>query len=122
MKALRAWLAVWTGWTALALFFAVSNSLTYRSTGRPANWALTMKRSLSEWWTWAILTPAIVWMARRFPLHGRRAAAHAAVHVAAGTAVAVVKMFADRAVFAMLTGFWTYLLVSTLAAAAVVLE
>ena len=36
MRRLRAWLAVWSGWTALALFFAVSTSLTYRSAGRPA--------------------------------------------------------------------------------------
>jgi hypothetical protein len=70
MTRLRAWLAVWTGWTALALFFAVSTSLTYRSTGRPANWRLTITRALSEWWGWALLTPLIAWLSHRFPLHG----------------------------------------------------
>ena len=64
---------------------------------------------------WALLTPAIVWLARRFPLHGSRAVRHAGVHVAAGTAIAIAKLPIDRAVFAMLTGFWTYMLVSTLA-------
>jgi two-component system, LytTR family, sensor kinase len=115
MRRLRAWLAVWTGWTALALFFAVSTSLTYRSTGRPANWRLTIERALSEWWLWALLTPLIVSLSRRFPLQGPRAIRHASVHVGVGVAIAIAKMFADRAVFAMLTGFWTYLLVSTLA-------
>jgi len=115
MRRLRAWLAVWIGWTALALFFAVSTSLTYRSTGRPANWRLTITRALAEWWLWALLTPAIVWLARRFPLHGSRTIRNAAVHVAAGTAFAIVKLLTDRAVFALLTGFWTYMLVSTLA-------
>src|SRR5262245_8365529 len=115
MRRLRAWLAVWTGWTALALFFAVSTSLTYRSTGRPANWRLTITRSLSEWWIWALLTPVVAWLSRRFPLNGSRAIRHAAVHLAAGTAIAVAKLFVDRLVFAWLTGFWTYLLVSTLA-------
>jgi two-component sensor histidine kinase len=116
MKRGRAWLAVWSGSTVLALFFAVSSSLTYLSTGRPANWGVTVKRSLTEWWIWALLAPLVVWLARRFPLHGGpRAIRHAAVHVAAGTAIAVVKTVVDRAVFAMLTGFWTYLLVSTLA-------
>jgi len=33
----------------------------------------------------------------------------------AGVAIAVAKTFADRALFALLTGFWMYLLVSTLA-------
>jgi two-component system, LytTR family, sensor kinase len=115
MRRLRAWLAVWTGLTALALFFAVSTSLTYRSAGRPANWRLTITRALSEWWLWALLTPLVAWLSRRFPLHGPRAIRHAGFHIAAGVAIAVGKMLADRAVFAMLTGFWTYLLVSTLA-------
>jgi len=115
MRRLRAWLAVWIGWTALALFFAASTSLTYRSTGRPANWRLTITRALAEWWMWALLTPAVFWLARRFPLHGSRTIRNAAVHVAAGTALAIAKLLADRAVFAMLTGFWTYMLVSTLA-------
>ncbi len=115
MRILRAWLAVWTGWTALALFFAVSNSLTYRSTGRPGNWALSIKRSLSEWWMWAALTPPVAWLARRFPLHGNRLWPNVAIHVATGIVVAIVKTAADRVVFAKITGFWTYLLVSTLA-------
>jgi two-component system, LytTR family, sensor kinase len=115
MRTVRAWLTVWTGWTALALFFAASNSLTYRSTGRPANWALTIKRSLSEWWLWAALTPAIVWLARRFPLHGARLWPHLAIHIVAGAVLALVKTVADRLLFALLTGFWMYWLVSTLA-------
>jgi two-component system LytT family sensor kinase len=115
MKRVRAWLAVSAGWTALALFFAVSNSLTYRSTGRPANWGLTIERSLTEWWLWAALTPLVVYLARRFPLHGPRLVRHAIIHVAAGSAIAAAKTLADRAVFAWLTGFWMYLLVSTLA-------
>src|SRR4029453_15524854 len=64
---------------------------------------------------WALLTPAIVWLSRRFPLHGSKAIRHAAVHVGVGAAIAVAKLFVDRAVFAMLSGFWTYILVSTLA-------
>jgi hypothetical protein len=106
---------VWFGWTALALFFAAGNSLTYKSTGRPANWALSIKRSLAEYWLWAIATPLIVTITRRFPLRRPHLARSLAVHLAAGTAIAVAKMLADRALFAMLTGFWTYMLASTLA-------
>ncbi len=112
---LRRWLAVWSGWTVLALFFAVSTSLTYRSTGRPANWRLTLERALSEWWLWALLTPLVVFLARRYPLDRAWPWRHAAIHVAAGTGIAVAKTVAERAIFALLTGFWTYLLISTLA-------
>jgi signal transduction histidine kinase len=111
----RAWLAVWSGWTALALFFAVSNSLTYLSTGRPANWALTIKRSLTEWWLWALVTPVVVALARHFPVHGRRRWRNLAIHFAAGMVLGVAKTIADRALFALVTGFWIYLLASTLA-------
>ena len=115
MKTVRAWLAVWLGWTALALFLAASNSLTYVSTGRPANWALSIKRSVSEWWLWAALTPPVFWLARRFPLRGARLGPNIAVHVVAGAVVAIVKTVADRILFALLTGVWMYWLVSTLA-------
>jgi signal transduction histidine kinase len=114
-RRLRTWLAIWAGWTALALFFAVSSSLTYVSTGRPPNWWLTISRALSEWWLWALLTPLVALLARRFPVHGPRRWRNLALHVAIGVVVAVGKTMADRAVFAWLTGFWMYWLVSTLA-------
>jgi len=115
MSRARAWLAIWTGWTTLALFFAVSTSLTYRSTGRPANWALTIERALSEWWLWALLTPLVAGLARRFPLHGARRVRNAAILLGYGAAIAVAKTVADRAIFAALTGFLMYWLASTLA-------
>jgi two-component system LytT family sensor kinase len=111
----KAFLAVWAFWTGLALFFAVSASLTYVSTGRSANWSLSITRSLSEWWLWALLTPLVAFLARRFPLYGPRKWRHAGFHAAAGVVLGLAKTLADRVVFAMLTGFWPYLLVSTLA-------
>ena len=112
---MRNGLAVWAGWTALALFFAVSASLTYRSTGRPANWLLSIERSLTEWWLWALLTPLVFSITRRFPLDRSSPWRNGAIHVAFGTAVAIFKTTAERVVFGWLTGIWTYWLISTLA-------
>jgi two-component system LytT family sensor kinase len=115
MRRLWVWPAIAAGWTALALFFAVSASLTYRSTGRAANWTLSLERSLVEWWLWALLTPLVVWLARRFPLdHSWRRRA-VTLHLAAGVAIALVKTAAERAALAWLTGFWIYWLASTIA-------
>jgi two-component system, LytTR family, sensor kinase len=114
-RGLRRWGAVWAGWTVLALFFAVSASLTYRSTGRPANWTLSIERSLVEWWLWALLTPLVAWLARRFPLDRARRWRNTSVHIGAGFVIAFLKVSAERAAFAWLTGIWTYWLVSTLA-------
>src|SRR5262245_34369336 len=114
-RGIRYGLIVWGGWTALALFFSISASLTYLSTGRPANWRLSLERSLTEWWLWALLTPLVVWLARRYPLDRRWPLREATIHLAAGSVVAVAKTAAERAVVAWLTGFWTYLLLSTVA-------
>ena len=114
-RRLRTWGAVWLAWTALALFFAVSASLTYRSTGRPANWTLSIERSLIEWWLWALFTPLVAWLARRFSLDRARIWRNASVHLGAGIVIAFFKMSAERAAFAWLTGIWMYWLVSTLA-------
>jgi signal transduction histidine kinase len=114
-RRVRIWLAIWGGWTALALFFAVSASLTYLSTGRPGNWALSIRRSLLEWWLWALLTPIVVALARRYPIDRRWPWRAVLIHAGAGTVLAFVKMSAERAIFAWLTGVWTYWLVSTLA-------
>jgi hypothetical protein len=114
-QSFRGWAWMWAGWTALAVFFAVSSSLTYLSTGRPANWSLTIARALSEWWLWALLTPIVVRLARRFPLHGPRWRRSLVAHALAGFAVAFAKTIADRASFALMTGFWMYLLASTFA-------
>lgn len=113
--AVRNGLIVWGGWTALALFFAVSASLTYLSTGRPANWLLSIERSLNEWWLWALLTPLVVWLARRYPLDRPWPWPEAAIHLTAGSIVAVVKTAAERVVFGWITGVWTYFLLSTIA-------
>jgi hypothetical protein len=114
-RRVRDWLAIWCGWTALALFFAVSASLTYLSTGRPGNWALSISRSLLEWWLWALLTPVAVWLARRYPFDWRSPWRHLAIHAAAGAALSAIKTAVERAMFAWFTGIWTYWLVSTFA-------
>src|SRR5262245_48359977 len=111
----RTLIAIWSGWTALALFLAVSASLTYVSTGRPANWSLSIRRSLVEWWLWALATPLILWLARRYPIERHRLWRNAALHLGAGSAIALAKTVAERAAIAWVTGFWMYWLVSTLA-------
>ena len=45
-------LFIWLAWTALAVFFGVSASLTYISQGRAPVWALAIEMSLAQWWPW----------------------------------------------------------------------
>src|SRR5262245_51045540 len=105
MTRARGWFTVWAGWTALALFFAAGNSLTYKSTGRPANWTLSIQRSLADWWPWAAATPLIASLARRLPVRAPRRTRHLAFHAVLAATIGTVVMLASRAVFAMVTGF-----------------
>lgn len=107
------WIALWAGWTGLALFLAAGASLTYMSTGRPGNWRLTIAMQLGEWWMWAALTPLLVWLARRWPIRSVWPPTPILVHVAAGVALAFIKTVVDRRVRGLITGFLPYLLIST---------
>ena len=103
------------GFTALGLFQAIANSLTYLTTSGTANWTASIKRWLGEWYGWAALTPVILYLARRWPLERRAFLRHLAIHVAGMTAVGVAKLVLDQWVRRLLFGSAGYLLFSNLA-------
>jgi two-component sensor histidine kinase len=110
-----AWLLVFAGWTALAVFFAASSSLTYVSTGRPPRFGFTLLMSLTEWYAWAALTPVVAWLAMRFRLRRGSVARSLAVHVPLGLLLAVLKLVITRILRAMLVGTTGYFLIDNLA-------
>ena len=79
--------AAWFGPAILAAFEAyVQGRLGSRE---PPNWKSIVWES-GDWLICALLTPAIFWMARRFPLVRGSVARHLPVHVAAAMALCVV--------------------------------
>ena len=109
------WLLVFSGWTALAIFFAASSSLTYALTYQPPQWRLTLVMALTEWYAWAVLTPLVAWLARRFPLRSGSMVASLAVHTPAGLIVALVKVTLTRLLRLALVGTNAYFQISNLA-------
>ena len=109
------WLLVWSGWTALAIFFAVSSSLTYVSTYQPPRWRFTLLMALTEWYAWAALTPVPVWLARRFPLRAGTALKSTTVHSVVGLFIAVAKVSLTRILRLPLVATNGYFLISSLA-------
>lgn len=55
------------GWTAFGLFFASQTYLGQAYYGRNASWALALKVWLPCAFSWALLTPGMLLLARRFP-------------------------------------------------------
>jgi two-component system LytT family sensor kinase len=116
MRASRRLLLIVAGYTALGLFIAVANSLTYMTTGSPANWQISIERSLAEWYLWALVTPAILWLAERRPITRRTLVVNGSIHLAAMLVVGIAKALADQYVRRLLFGRAGYMLLSSLAA------
>jgi two-component system LytT family sensor kinase len=64
-RRLAFWLAVFAGWTVLAVVFAVASSLTYALNNQPPRWGYTLTMAVTEWYVWAALTPLVAWLAQR---------------------------------------------------------
>jgi two-component system LytT family sensor kinase len=112
---LAAWLWIFLGWTALALFFGTTLWLNYIALGREAHFGASLRLALGEWWIWALLTPIPVALAGRWPLARPHVVRDAALHIAAGLVVALVKALAERTVRIWMFGAAPYLLPSTIA-------
>ena len=77
-------------WTLVALFSALRISLETTYAGQPTAWSDALLRGLAHAYPWALSTPVVLWIARRFPLERRRWLRHSAVHVGAGILFSVV--------------------------------
>lgn len=109
-------LAALAAWTALALLFAVTSSLTYMSTGRPPRWGLTVSMALADWWVWAALTFPVLWLAGRLPIERATLLRNLPLHLLAAVFVSIVKVAIDRWVRRAVFGFpVSYFLISNLA-------
>jgi two-component system LytT family sensor kinase len=108
-------LAIFGGFTALAVFLAVANYLTYLSTSGVAYWSPTLKRSLADWWLWAALTPPILQLAARFPIQQSTVLRNGAIHVVAMVVIGVAKLLLDHWIRRLMFGSGGYLLFTTAA-------
>ncbi|HJU88091.1 MAG TPA: histidine kinase [Gemmatimonadaceae bacterium] len=96
----RGALGVFAGWTVLAIVFAMHNYLTFEADGRPVRFSHALWWSVAEWYTWAVLTPVVIWLTRRWRVAGEHWARNAVVLLLAAPAVASLQVgvehFADR--------------------------
>ncbi len=86
-QSVRTALLVLSAWTAVAVLFALQAMLASSAVGNAAEWGRTALWQISGWWSWALLTPVVVLVARR-AMGVRSGISVIAVHVAAGLVVA----------------------------------
>jgi two-component system, LytTR family, sensor kinase len=78
------------GWTVFGLFMTTQSYVVRLQAGHPVPWGTLALVEIPYAWLWALLTPVVVLLARRFPLSGRFWNVHVAVHIGAGLLLAVV--------------------------------
>jgi len=77
-------------WTAIALLSYARLPLEALAAGKPLPPLSNAIDDLVSCWVWALMTPAIVALAARFPLERGKRAVHGAIHAAAAAASVIV--------------------------------
>ena len=83
---------IFSGWTLLALLFAPQTYLANLRAPRPLTWTEAFIANSALFYVWAVLTPLVMWLGRRFPIDRGRIPARVAVHFAASLAVTVIHL------------------------------
>jgi two-component system, LytTR family, sensor kinase len=68
-------------WTLFGLFLVSQTGLAFSRRDWPVNWHRIFSAELAFAYSWAALTPLVLWLARRFPLERERWLRSLAVHV-----------------------------------------
>jgi two-component system LytT family sensor kinase len=81
-------------WTVFGLYSGLQTHYRSALWGRPIGWGSSLFMEVAYTTLWAILTPAVLWVARRFPLPSPNWIRNSAVHLIAMFAAAVVTKLA----------------------------
>ncbi|MBI4473706.1 MAG: hypothetical protein HY646_13650, partial [Acidobacteria bacterium] len=79
-------------WTLLALFFSSRLILSYAYAGQLTDWQIPVLLSLIEWYGWAALTPVLMLLAKKFPIHWRNWRSAVLVHLPSSILLSVLKI------------------------------
>lgn len=91
----RPWLLIFAAWTVFGIFTANQSYLFYAVTfSREIPWRDLYAVSLASVWMWALFTPLLVWLARRFRVERNRKR-NIAAHIAAAFGIAIIDVALD---------------------------
>src|SRR3989442_15081063 len=92
----KKWLTTWAAVLAIAsvigVFFAAQMHFSSAAFGRPVGWGQALYWALGDWYEWAILSPLIFWLSRRFSFERGRWRRSLAIHFVAGILLSVVHL------------------------------
>jgi signal transduction histidine kinase len=78
-------------WTVIGLAFASQFYLSSALFGYyTVTWGQAISITLGDWYVWAVLSLAVLWFARRFPLHRRDWGKRVVIHLAASAVICIL--------------------------------
>ena len=80
------------GWTLFGVFFALQNYLNAAYLGHPASFLFSLVVWLTCGYAWALLTPAVIYAADRFPLERGKLKRNLPIHLCASVIAAVLHL------------------------------
>jgi sensor histidine kinase YesM len=86
------WVLVFGVWTLLGALSAVRILVSYAYSGNTVSWRRALVIALADWYVWALLAPAIAWLARRFAIERRSWVRSLIIHLPASLFFSILKM------------------------------
>jgi signal transduction histidine kinase len=99
------WGAGFLAWTVLALLSVSQTAVWLAADGRPIDWAWLTVSRFTDWYSCAIFTPLLFWLARRSPLGPGQWWPSLPVHLVAVAILSLVKFVIQRAVVVGVFGY-----------------
>ncbi len=100
----RVGLVAFVVFSVLGVLFSSQVWVDYTYSGHPLPWTSALALALGQWYLWALLTPVLVSLARRFRIERPGVVASLAVHLVASIVCAVSVLIAQSALARAVTG------------------
>jgi two-component system LytT family sensor kinase len=106
---------LWGVWTLVGFFFASQLYVYFARTERAVPFARSVAWQVLAVYVWAVSTPLVLWLARRFRIERSNWRRSIVVHMLAGVAFAIVWAVCHIALDSFFSGDWKLLFPSSLA-------
>src|SRR5689334_25423313 len=87
-----AWALIFTGWTVIVVTFSVQAYVFAVARGRQDSYWHEFILASSEWYTWAALTPLVLFLCRRFRIASQNWPRAVLLHLIAGIAISFLQL------------------------------
>ena len=102
---LAKWCLAFLCWTMLGLIFSSQSYVFYAVRGGDVRWVPTLAWVFAEWYTWALLSPLIFWLAKKLRIERRNWSRSVAIHLAASVVFCIAHAALQAAVNQLPIGF-----------------